>query len=115
MSKRAEYEKGMEEKLDLYNARVETLRAHAGDGTATEELKEIEVHVAAGTAATAVLTELRGATGDEWDVVKVRMEESWSEIDGALGVAEAARRAREDREAGRGGPDATVESAPPLM
>lgn len=104
MSKRAEYEKNTEEKLDLYNARVETLRAHAGDETKAEDLKRVEELAAAGAAVTAVLDQLKRTTGDEWDVVKAGLAKSEDAIEEALAAAETARQAREDRAAGRSSP-----------
>lgn len=89
----------MEEHLALWNARLETLTAKASEAVRTQFHKELEEWKTAGNAAVAKLTELRAASGDSWDVIKLEMEKVWHAIEAALGEAENKRRTQEDNAA----------------
>jgi hypothetical protein len=101
MSKRTDFEKGLEERLDLFNARVKTLKDHVAEETKTEDLKKLVALTSGSAAAAMTLEKLKATTGEEWDVVRAGLDHSWTEIDGALVAAEAERREREDRASGR--------------
>src|SRR5512143_1482822 len=107
MSKRSEYQKRMEEHLDLWNKRLEALSAKASEAVKTQFHKELEEWKAAGNAAVAKLTELRAATGDSWDVIKAEMEKIWHAIEAALDQAEEKRRTQEDNTAAKAQPSVT--------
>lgn len=111
MSKRDEYQKRMEEHLALWNARLETLTAKASEAVKTQFHKELEEWKTAGNAAVAKLTELRAASGDSWDVIKLEMEKVWHAIEVALGEAEDKRRTQEDNAAAKTKPPVTAVAA----
>ena len=106
MSKRADYQKTMEEHLALWNARLESLTAKASTAVKTQFHKELAEWRTAGNAAVAKLTELRAASGDSWDVIKLEMEKIWHAIEAALDQAEVRRHTQDV--------NAAEKPAPPL-
>jgi CRISPR/Cas system-associated exonuclease Cas4 (RecB family) len=96
MSKRDEFQKSMEEHLELWTARFEALASKVDAKIHTEHAKQLEEWKTASRVASAKLAELKATTGDAWDVIKVEMEKVWTVISSGLDQAESAKRASED-------------------
>ena len=105
----------MEEHLALWSARLDALTAKASTAVKTQFHKELEEWKTAGNAAIAKLTELRAASGDSWDVIKIEMEKVWHAIEAALSQAEDKRRTQEDNVAEQTHPpDVAAAPSPPV-
>jgi hypothetical protein len=96
MSKRSDYQKEMEERLELWSARLDVLMAKATEAEKTAFQTEVLQWKAAGIVAFAKLAELKSATGDNWDVVKREMGAIWQTIAAAIDKAELGKRTRDD-------------------
>jgi hypothetical protein len=90
MSKRALYQERMGENLEAWERRLEALIANGGAPLASEP----QGWRTAGQAGLAKLTELRAASGDHWDIIKLDMERIWYSMQVTLDTVEALRRAR---------------------
>jgi hypothetical protein len=96
MSKRSVYQIEMEEKLELWSARLDALMTKATEAEKIAFHTEVDQWKAAGIVAFAKLAELKKATGDNWDVVKKEMGSIWQTIAAAIDKAELGKRTRDD-------------------
>jgi hypothetical protein len=81
MSKRDEYQSKIENDLALWSARFESMKAKAGTEGGAEAAAVLEGWHVAMEAAASKLEELKRATGDRWDAVKVEVETAWHAIE----------------------------------
>ncbi len=84
MSKRDDYQKQMEEQLDLWGARLDALKTRTGGLAKVDDPKEHGAWRVKGDAARAKLAELTASSGDRWDVIKIEMETAWQGLDAAV-------------------------------
>ncbi len=86
----------MADQLELWSARLDALLTKATPAEKAAFHTQIDQLKAAGIAAFAKLGELKGATGDNWDVVKAEMVTIWHTIAAAIDNVEIGERAKED-------------------
>ncbi len=84
MSKRDEFQARMDEALALWTARFEALKTKLGDGASPEVTQRFEGWNAARENAVAKLEKLKATSGDEWDAVKLEVDEAWHAIENVL-------------------------------
>lgn len=87
MTKRGDYQEHMEERLGQWRIRLETLRRQAANDVNVELHEQLEDWRAGGKAALSKLGELKAATGESWDIVKLELEKLWHKIEKVLGTA----------------------------
>jgi len=83
MSKRDEYTRMMEERLELWNARLESMSTHPelGPKLEPEKLDNWRVRSAA---LTTYVNLLKQTTGDTWDERKAELDKAWIDLDALL-------------------------------
>jgi undecaprenyl pyrophosphate synthase len=96
MSKRDEFQKTMEEHLQLWTARFDAFVSNLDAKLHAEHSAKAEEWRNASKQAGAKLAELKATTGDAWDRIKIEMETVWHTISSALDKAELAKRTEED-------------------
>jgi hypothetical protein len=95
----------MEEQLDLWSARLGALTSKIDPEVQAEHHKQLGEWRAAGQLAVASLADLKAATGDRWDELRLEMDRIWATLSTALEGAEAAMRAKEDVARAARGPE----------
>ena len=83
-TQRSDYQRLMEEHLGLWRVRLEALRLQAANDVSVERHEQLEDWRAGGRAAMAKLGELRAASTDSWDAIKLELDKIWHSIETVL-------------------------------
>ena len=84
MSKRDDYQESMEQHLGQWRVRLEAMRSKAASSTSVELHEQLEAWRAGGKRALAKLGELKAASSDSWDGIRIELERLWHGIETML-------------------------------